>query len=76
MSHLIWLMAVAIGFVVVAALLRLTPDLPRSRVRLRLRRTVVLFVPYLLLALLATYGVRLGSGLWLSSASPPTSSRC
>jgi small-conductance mechanosensitive channel/CRP-like cAMP-binding protein len=69
MSHLIWLMAVAIGFVVVAALLRLTPDVPRSRVRLRLRRTVVLFVPYLLLALLATYGVRLGSGLWLSIVS-------
>jgi small-conductance mechanosensitive channel/CRP-like cAMP-binding protein len=66
MTHLVWLMAVAIGLVVVAALLRLTPDVPRSRVRLRLRRTVVLFVPYLLLALLATYGVYLGAGLWLS----------
>ena len=62
MTHLVWLAAVAIGLVVVAALLRLTPDRQRSRVRLRLRRTVVLFVPYLVLALLTTYGARFGDG--------------
>src|SRR5262245_11697298 len=66
MSHLVWLAAVAVALVVVAALLRTIPDVPRSRVRLRLRRTAVLFVPYFLLALLATYGSRFGGGLWLS----------
>jgi len=64
MNHVTWLMAVAIGLVVVAALLRLTPDETRSRVRLR--RTVILFVPYALLALLAFFGAKIGGGLWLS----------
>lgn len=64
MNHIIWLMALAIGLVVVAALLRLTPDETRSRVRLR--RTVVLFIPYALLAALAISRGRLGNGLWLS----------
>src|SRR6185295_7102021 len=66
MTHLIWLMAIAVGLVVVAGLLRLSPDVPRPRVRVRLRRTVILFVPYLLVGLVATYGGRFGSGLWLS----------
>ena len=66
MSHLVWMMAIAIALVVVAALLRLSPDVSKPHVRLRLRRTVVLFVPYLVLGLLATYGGRVGSGLWLS----------
>jgi small-conductance mechanosensitive channel/CRP-like cAMP-binding protein len=64
MNHVTWLMAVAIGLVVVAALLRLTPDINRSRVRLR--RTAMLFVPYAVLAALAIGGARIGSGLWLS----------
>src|SRR6185295_19085888 len=68
MTHLIWLMAIAVGLVVVAGLLRLSPDVPRPRVRVRLRRTVILFVPYLLVGLVATYGGRFGSGLWLSVA--------
>jgi small-conductance mechanosensitive channel/CRP-like cAMP-binding protein len=64
MNHVTWLMAMAIGLVVVAALLRLTPDINRSRVRLR--RTAVLFIPYAVLALLAIFGGRIGPGLWLS----------
>ena len=64
MNHVTWLAASAIALVVVAALLRLTPDLTRRRVRLR--RTVLLFVPYIALALLAIFGQRIGGGLWLS----------
>jgi small-conductance mechanosensitive channel/CRP-like cAMP-binding protein len=64
MNHVTWLMAVAVGLVVLAALLRLTPDVTRSRVRLR--RTAMLFIPYALLALLAFFGAQLGGGLWLT----------
>ena len=66
MMHLVWLLVIAVGLLVLATLLRSTNDARRPRVRLRLRRTVILFVPYLLLALLATYGPQLGTGLWLS----------
>src|SRR5262245_37766536 len=64
MNHVIWLAALAIALVVVAALLRITRDVARSRVRLR--RTALLFIPYALLALLAIFRHRLGDGLWLS----------
>ncbi len=64
MNHVTWLVAMAIGLVVVAALLRLTPDVNQSRVRLR--RTAMLFIPYTVLALLALFGWRLGGGLWLT----------
>jgi len=64
MNHATWLIAIAIGLVVVAGLMRIMPDLTRSRVRLR--RTVVLFIPYALLACLAIFRERLGGGLWLS----------
>jgi small-conductance mechanosensitive channel/CRP-like cAMP-binding protein len=64
MNHVTWLVAIAIGLVAVAALLRLTPDLSRSRVRLR--RTVIMFIPYAVLAALAIFGGHVGTGLWLS----------
>ncbi len=64
MNHVTWLVAVAIGLVVVAALLRLTPGATRTRVRLR--RTAMLFIPYAMLAALAIFGHRVGGGLWLS----------
>src|SRR5688572_3420462 len=64
MNHVTWLSAIGIGLVVVAALLRLTPDVTQSRVRLR--RTAMLFIPYTVLALLALFGWRLGGGLWLT----------
>jgi small-conductance mechanosensitive channel len=64
MNHANWLMALAAGLVIVAALLRLTPDVTRSRVRLR--RTALLFIPYALLAALSIFGAQLGNGLWLS----------
>jgi small-conductance mechanosensitive channel/CRP-like cAMP-binding protein len=64
MNHVTWLTAIAIGLVVVAALLRLTQN--GSARRLRLRRTALLFVPYALLALLTLFGQSIGSGLWLS----------
>lgn len=67
MNHVTWLMAVAIGLVAVAALLRLTRDVTRSRVRLR--RTVILFVPYAALALLTITGARFQSTLWYSIVS-------
>ena len=69
MNHVTWLVTLAIGLVVVAALMRMTPDGTRSRMRVRLRRTALLLVPYAVLAALATYGDRLGSGLWLSIVS-------
>jgi small-conductance mechanosensitive channel/CRP-like cAMP-binding protein len=64
MNHVTWLVAIAIGLVVVAALLRLTQN--GSARRVRLRRTALLFIPYAVLALLAVFGHRIGSGLWLS----------
>ena len=64
MNHVAWPVAIAIGLVIVAALLRLTQN--GSARRVRLRRTALLFVPYLLLALLAAFGPRIGSGLWLT----------
>lgn len=64
MNHVAWPVAIAIGLVFVAALLRLTQN--GSARRVRMRRTALLFVPYLLLALLSEFGPRLGSGLWLT----------
>jgi len=64
MNHVTWLVVVAIGLVAVAALLRLTQNGGARRVRLR--RTALLFIPYVLLASLSIVGPRFGSGLWLS----------
>jgi small-conductance mechanosensitive channel/CRP-like cAMP-binding protein len=64
MNHVTWLMVIAVGLIIVAALLRLTQN--GAARRLRLRRTALLFVPYSLLGLLAIFGERIGSGLWLS----------
>ncbi|HTV21607.1 MAG TPA: mechanosensitive ion channel family protein [Polyangiaceae bacterium] len=64
MNHVTWLVAIAIGLVVVAALLRLIHN--GAARRLRLRRTALLFVPYVALAALTVFGEHLGSGLWLS----------
>lgn len=64
MNHVTWLLAIAVGLVVVPALLRLTQHGVARRARLR--RTALLFVPYAVLAAGALFGPRLGSGLWLS----------
>jgi small-conductance mechanosensitive channel/CRP-like cAMP-binding protein len=67
MNHVTWLAVIAIGLVVVAALLRLTHNGAARRVRLR--RTAILFVPYVLVAVPAVFAHRLGDGLWLSIVS-------
>ena len=64
MNHVTWLVVIAVGLVVVAALLRLTQNGTARRVRLR--RTALLFVPYVGLAMLTIFGGHFGSGLWLS----------
>jgi small-conductance mechanosensitive channel/CRP-like cAMP-binding protein len=64
MNHVTWLVVITIGLVAVAALLRLTQNGGSRRVRLR--RTAILFVPYVVLGLLSILGPRLGSGLWLT----------
>lgn len=64
MNHVTWLVTIAVGLVVVAALLRLTQNgAPR---RLRLRRTALLFIPYVPLAALTIFGGHFGTGLWPS----------
>ena len=75
MNHITWLVAIAIGLVVVAALLRLTQN--GSARRMRLRRTALLFVPYVLLAACATFGVtpRTPPAPQVGSASAAASSR-
>jgi CRP-like cAMP-binding protein/small-conductance mechanosensitive channel len=54
MNPLAWMTAILIAILVAATLLRFVPELKQSRVRLR--RSVVLFVPYCFLALLVAYG--------------------
>lgn len=66
MNHVTWLIGVAIGLVVVAALLRVTPDVTG---RVRLRRTALLFIPYALLASVTIFGQRLGPAMWFSVVS-------
>src|SRR5690349_19014182 len=67
MNHVTWLVIIAVGLVVVAALLRLTQNGAARRVRLR--RTALLFVPYVLVAVPAVFAARIGNGLWLSVVS-------
>ena len=67
MNHFTWPAVLAVGLVLVAALLRLTQNGTARRVRLR--RTALLFAPYLGLALLSGFGQHIGSGLWLSVVS-------
>jgi small-conductance mechanosensitive channel len=68
MNHVTWLGIIGGALIVVAGALRLRHRADSGRAKIRLRRTVVLFVPYAVLGGLATYGHLLGDGLWLSVA--------
>jgi len=57
-------MVIAVGLVVVAALLRLNQN--GTARRLRLRRTALLFIPYVPLAALTIFGGHFGAALWMS----------
>ncbi len=68
MNHLTWLALIIVALVVLAATLRLRRDLDQERSRARLRRTVLLVLPYALLAAVSHFGPHFGSGWWLTTA--------
>jgi CRP-like cAMP-binding protein/small-conductance mechanosensitive channel len=67
MTHLHWLVVIGVGIVAVATLLRFVPDPGRSRARLR--RSVILVVPYVFLAGLLWLAPRWLSGAWLAGVT-------
>lgn len=66
MNHLIWLAVISMAMLVAAAVLRASRRLDSERSKVRLRRTVLLFIPYVAVGTLATFGDSLGDGMWLS----------
>lgn len=67
MTHLHWLIALSVGVVAVATLLRFVQEPGRSRARLR--RSVILLVPYLALALLTWLMPWWLTGRWLTAVT-------
>lgn len=63
MDHLLWLIGIGAGILLGATLLKFLPGSVASR--LRLRRTVLIFIPYAVLALLAVFENPEVAGRWL-----------